>query len=129
VYVPILAYQGSTSLHLDRPGLRHRLYVLVNVKKGVFIMDTAISTYNGWSNRETWVVNLWLTNEECFYYELCSIIKNFDEAYEQAEELEGYVHFILEASGQYGLESDLRSASLGRVNWHEIVENNQEVAI
>ena len=26
-----------------------------------------ITTYNGWSNRETWVVNLWLTNEPYAY--------------------------------------------------------------
>ena len=24
-------------------------------------------TYNGWSNRETWAVNLWLTNNEGIY--------------------------------------------------------------
>lgn len=31
--------------------------------------------YNGWTNRETWLVNLWLTNDECYYEELQAIIK------------------------------------------------------
>lgn len=36
-----------------------------------------IATYNGWSNRETWVMNLWLTNEECLYNELQRLLKLF----------------------------------------------------
>jgi len=30
----------------------------------------ATDTYNGWSNWETWNVNLWIMNEEGLYYEL-----------------------------------------------------------
>ena len=30
----------------------------------------ATSTYNGWGNRETWNVNLWVMNEEGLYHEL-----------------------------------------------------------
>ena len=26
------------------------------------------TTYNGWSNRETWNVVLWMMNDQCFYY-------------------------------------------------------------
>ena len=86
-----------------------------------------VTKYNGWSNRETWVVNLWMTNEECYYNELCNIIRNFDEAYEQAEGLEAYIRFILDGAGQAsGLASDLLSTSLGRVDWLEIIEANQE---
>lgn len=81
------------------------------------------TTYNGWSNRETWVVNLWLTNEECYYHELSSIIKNFDTASEQAEELEQYVHWIIDSDGA-SMVRDLLSTSLGRVDWYEIIEAN-----
>lgn len=77
---------------------------------------------NGWSNRETWVVNMWLTNDECYYQELCSIIKNFDTVAEQAEEIEQYAHWIIDIDEPSSIASDLLSTSLGRVDWHEIAE-------
>lgn len=86
--------------------------------------STVTAEYNGWCNRETWVVNLWLTNEECYYHELCSIIKNFDTTDEQAEEIEQYVRFITD-SEQIGIAGDLLATSLGRVSWHEIAACNQ----
>ena len=80
--------------------------------------------YNGWTNRETWIVNLWLTNDECYYEELQAIIKNFDSN-EQAEELEQYVHWIIDVD-EASMTTDLLSTSLGRVNWHEIARAKQE---
>ena len=85
--------------------------------------QTVATDYNGWCNRETWVVNLWLTNDECYYEELRSIIKNFDSD-EQAEELEQYVHWIIDIDDS-SMTSDLLSTSLRRVNWYEIAENNR----
>ena len=32
--------------------------------------QTLTAEYSGWTNRETWVVNLWFTNDECYYEEL-----------------------------------------------------------
>lgn len=86
--------------------------------------QTLAAEYNGWTNRETWVVNLWLTNDECYYQELRSIIKNFDSD-EQAEEIEQYVHWIIDVD-ESSMTSDLLSTSLGRVNWYEIAEANRE---
>ena len=86
--------------------------------------STATTEFNGWSNRETWLANLWLTNDECYYEELQAIIKNFDSE-EQAEELEQYVHWIIDVD-EASMTTDLLSTSLCRVNWHEIARANQE---
>ena len=87
------------------------------------VSQTVIAEYNGWTNRETWVVNLWLTSDECYYEELCSIIKNF-EVDEQSGEIEQYVHWIIDIDDS-SMTSDLLSSSLGRVNWYEIAESNR----
>ena len=86
--------------------------------------QTVATEYNGWCNRETWVVNLWFTNDECYYEELRSIIKNFDSD-EQAEEIEQYAHWIIDVN-EASMTTDLLSTSLGRVDWHEIARANQE---
>lgn len=91
--------------------------------------DAAIQTltYNGWCNRETWVMNLWLTNDEYAYDALQHVLKAFESIGEQVEELEHWVRC------EYGLDdldasvvSDLLGTSLGRIDWYEIVHNNQD---
>jgi len=84
-----------------------------------------VSTYSGWSNRETWVMNLWLANDETYCDEMRRIIKTCDK-YEQAEQLESLIRDELEGSlEESGLLGDLLTASLGRVSWQEIIENNR----
>ena len=87
--------------------------------------STVATEYNGWSNYETWVANLWLTNDECYYEELQAIIKNFDSD-EQAEEIEQYAHWLIDISELASMTSDLLTASLGRVDWYRIIEANIE---
>lgn len=81
-------------------------------------------TYNGWSNRATWIVNLWLMGDQSYYGRLCEIASSGDSLDGQAEALEDFIRF------EYGDESssiwaDLINDSLDEVNWREIVENNQ----
>ena len=86
--------------------------------------QTVTTEYNGWTNRETWVVNLWLTNDECYYDELRAIVKNFDSD-DQAKALEDWIRF--EYDGEYSsICADLINNSLAEVDWYEIVEKNQE---
>ena len=87
--------------------------------------QTVSTEYNGWSNYETWVVNLWLTNDQRYYEELCCIVSSEDDLYDKAEALEDWLRF--EYDGEYAsVWADLANHSLSRVNWCEIIENNQE---
>jgi len=88
--------------------------------------QTVTTEFNGWSNRETWVVNLWLTNEEYSYDALMHIVRAFETPSEQAEELEHWVRAELDSRDESAsMWSDLLTTSLGRVDWLEIAECNQ----
>jgi hypothetical protein len=74
-------------------------------------------SYQGWTNRETWLVNLWLTNEEHTYQSTRGM---------NAESLESYVETILEDDSNHmhaGFITDLIGAALIRVNWNEIADS------
>ena len=51
-------------------------------------MQDTISTYNGWSNRETWLASLWLNNEESSYELLTQAYKCSSTDFERADWLE-----------------------------------------
>jgi len=87
--------------------------------------DTVSATYNGWSNRETWLVSLWLNNDPVNYALLQTACKRAGNAFNKAEWLESELQdemcdLELEAS----LWSDLLGTALARVNWTEVIENN-----
>ena len=87
--------------------------------------QTVTAEYNGWCNRETWIVNLWMTGEQRYYEQLCEIISSQGDLSDQAEALEDWIRF--EYDGEYSsIWADLINNSLAEVNWREIVENNQE---
>jgi hypothetical protein len=76
--------------------------------------------YNGWSNYETWLVALWLNNEQGSYDALEELKAGAGSDYDKAERLEELVRelYVFEPTG---LVADLMNASLGRVDWVEIV--------
>jgi hypothetical protein len=94
--------------------------------------------YNGWSNYETWCVNLWLTNDEGTYRfwkeEARRAIKDSEDSREVRDEgelikdvararLAEWLKDALEmtdllAAGN--VYADLLAAALGEVDWQEI---------
>ena len=88
--------------------------------------QTVTTKYNGWTNRETWAVNLWLSESMDSYYFLRRICKKNCEVWEKAEELEA--HFQDQLEDMYDVPSfwsDILGTALDRVNWVEIVTSNQ----
>ena len=87
--------------------------------------QTVTAKYNGWSNRETWIVNLWMTGDQSYDEQLCEIISSHDGLDDQAEALEDWSWF--EYDGEYSsIWADLINNSLAEVDWYEIVKMSQE---
>jgi len=79
-------------------------------------------TCNGWSNRPTWLVNLWLNNDEGLYIQTIYTIRHAREEQETTK-VEELIRDMLPAGG---LAGDLISYALSQVNWQEIVDGMDE---
>ena len=78
-------------------------------------------TYNGWTNYETWRVNLEIFDgfDPSDYYS--AFVPS--DAYELGQSLKQYAIEILESEGTKGLTFDYAMAFLDAVNWMEIAKH------
>lgn len=91
--------------------------------------------YNGWTNYETWLVNLWMDNEEgsqSYYSEKAQEVYDSAQAdapftreeratLDLADMLKDeYAEAVPEVTG---LWADMINAALSEVDWHEIAEH------
>jgi hypothetical protein len=92
------------------------------------------NSYNGWTNYETWAINLWMDESQDYWQDLIADI--IEE--EGTDNINDLTYRISEAIKQQheddapqasGVFADLLSASLQRVNWYEIAESIVEPAI
>lgn len=83
--------------------------------------------YNGWSNHETWLVNLWLTNEQETNNALINIAldKSFELDIEKADKLKEFVQDLTDLD-EPSFKQDLINSSLSNVNWLEIIRSVEE---
>jgi hypothetical protein len=76
--------------------------------------------YNGWTNYETWCVNLWLTNDQESYEATRELVQRSHNPYEAAQALRDWVEDTNPLQDQATVFTDLLNAALSEVNWHEI---------
>ena len=100
-------------------------------------MTESDSSYNGWTNYETWLVNLWLTNDEVTYGICRSLAQQFmDESvadtvfsrkeragYNLSNELKDMLEEGNPLASQASVYSDLLNAAICEVNWQEIADH------
>ena len=79
-------------------------------------------THNGWTNRETWLVHLWLSNDAGAYASCREIAReSASDAGAGSRIWEEWVDAAIESAGpSNGMVCDLINAALARVNWPEI---------
>ena len=78
-------------------------------------MTTVMDGYNGWSNRETWNANLWMTNQESIYKLIGKLAGRCKSVSELADNMEGFLLILWKDKTPDG-------DSLHPVNWSEIAE-------
>ena len=81
----------------------------------------AQETYQGWTNYETWLIKLWIDNEQSsqdYWLKATEIADNPTELADQLkDEYEGAMPEL------NGVWFDLLATSIGKVNWYEIAES------
>ena len=83
--------------------------------------------YNGWTNYETWVINICVDNDEEIYLTMRDIINSYDwtgKTYELSKVLQEWYDKKVEKLGlENGVMHDLLTGALSAVNWYELADH------
>ncbi|HEY4963940.1 MAG TPA: hypothetical protein VIH90_04560 [Candidatus Saccharimonadales bacterium] len=82
-------------------------------------------TYNGYTNRETWLVSLWLNNDPISYSIFSEALELDTSDQEKAKWLEtNTTNEMYDLPLEASLWCDLLGTALARVDWLEVIEKN-----
>lgn len=80
-------------------------------------------TYNGWSNYETWSVDLIWTNDEGTYNEIVEMTRDAIDVYGLADALKTRADDLEDMDSLTDLGRQLLTAAYSEINWTELAEN------
>ena len=85
----------------------------------------SVTSCNGWSNRETWLANVWLTGDQLSYGFLMEAINLPCPATDKAEWLKSSLELQLDGEIDVPcLWRDLLRHAFSQVEWLEIIKSN-----
>jgi hypothetical protein len=77
-------------------------------------------SYNGWTNKETWLVNVWFEDSLAETLQESGI----RDAYDAAEYLQEYIgEYCIDGNVIGGFVQDIFNCAFHSVNWHELAES------
>ena len=88
-----------------------------------------IQKYNGWTNYETWLCNMWFND-----FDFTDMMDMFDQCEDNCdvlgiienyikEHVEEYVEYSLSFSDQHGFVHDMLNAAISEIDWRDIAEH------
>ena len=85
--------------------------------------------YNGWTNYETWCLNIWIDNDQYLNERKAELVRevtlHYDDkqVYELSLLLESMVEELKDNALEVGLLSDLLGGAIGKINFYELAEH------
>lgn len=89
-------------------------------------METNTNTYQGWTNRATWAVALWIGNDHSLYSQVQELKQEFSDVYDLRDKLQELIEEHNPLSESADVYSDLLNFALGQVDWMQIAERELE---
>ena len=92
-------------------------------------------TYNGWTNYETWAINLWMDNSQCdrdYFARLASDAQHYPTPSQYQTLNQRILHTLIASLESHfddampeldGVFADMLNAAMCEVNWCEIAEH------
>ena len=83
----------------------------------------SLDNYNGYTNRETWLVCLWINNDENAQRHWLTIAADITDRGKLADFVEATYQDQLDSQDHTGMWLDLFGTALARVDWLEVADN------